>query len=199
MDREFLARDPRAVAPDLLGCDLIHQTGQGLRRGRIVEVEAYCGADDPAAHTYRGPTPRNRTMFGPPGHLYVYRSYGIHWCANVVCGTGTPASPGEGVAVLLRALHPIDGLDAMYVDRGRAARRDRDLASGPGKLCAAMAIDGSHDGVDVCAGGPVRIGPAERPAAIVQTTRIGLTKAVDEPWRWYVDGDPNVSRLASTP
>jgi DNA-3-methyladenine glycosylase len=191
LEREFYRRDPRHVAPDLLGKVLVHRSAQRARAARIVEVEAYCGPIDPAAHTYRGPTARNATMFGRPGLLYVYFSYGIHWCANVVCG-----DEDEGVAVLLRALAPIDGLDEMYADRGPAARRDRDLCSGPGKLTQAMAIAADHDGVDLVTDESLSIvddgvGPGED---VVQTTRVGITVATEEPWRWYVGGDPNVSR-----
>ncbi len=191
LDAAFYRRDPIEVAPDLLGKRVVHHHLDGDRSGRIVEVEAYLGTRDPAAHTYRGRTRRNATMFEPGGLLYVYFSYGVHWCANVVCGDA-----GEGVAVLLRALDPVDGLDAMYRDRGQAARRDRDLCSGPGKLTQALGLGGEHDGADLVSGTPVTIvddgGPP--PTSVVQTTRVGISVAADEPWRWYVDGDPNVSR-----
>ncbi len=188
--RRTLADDPRTVAPRLLGCTLVHDHPDGVRSGVIVEVEAYAGAEDPAAHTFRGPTPRNAAMFGRAGTLYVYRSYGIHWCANVVCGDQ------DGTAVLVRALAPVDGVEAMHAARGPAARRARDLASGPGKLCQALGITGDHDGTDLLDGsGPVRLLDRRRPPeGVVRTTRIGISVAVDEPWRWYVGGDPNVSR-----
>jgi DNA-3-methyladenine glycosylase len=190
LDRDFYRRDPRAVAPDLLGRTLLHQHPEGPRAGRIVEVEAYCGPIDAAAHTYRGRTERNATMFGPPGRLYVYFSYGVHWCANVVCGR-----EGEGVAVLLRALSPTDGLEEMFAARGRAARTIRDLCSGPGKLTQALGIGGTDDGADLVTGGRLLVtGEPDGVDDVVQTTRIGITSAADEPWRWYVAGDPNVSR-----
>ena len=191
LDREFYRRDPREVAPDLLGTVLRHQLPEGSRSARIVEVEAYCGPIDPAAHTFRGRTARNATMFGPPGLLYVYFSYGVHWCANVVCG-----DEDEGVAVLLRALAPLEGLDQMYDARGSAARRERDLCSGPGKLTQAMGILGEHDGTDLVTDAALTIVSGDHPAAgdVVQTTRIGISVAAEEPWRWYVAGDPNVSR-----
>ena len=191
LGRAFYRRAPTEVAPGLLGAALVHDLPAGRRSGRIVEVEAYCGASDPAAHTHRGRTARNETMFADGGHLYVYFSYGVHWCANIVCGT-----EGDGVAVLVRALAPIEGLDAMYQDRGRVARRDRDLCSGPGKLAQAMAISGEHDGLDLVHDAALWIeaGDGSGPPEVVQTTRIGISVAVDEPWRWYVDGDPNVSR-----
>jgi DNA-3-methyladenine glycosylase len=195
LDAAFFARDPREVAPALLGKTLVHDPGDGRRSGRIVEVEAYCGAEDPAAHSYRGQTPRNATMFAPAGHLYVYRSYGIHWCANVVCG-----QLGDGCAVLLRALAPLDGVAAMYTARGATARRDRDLCSGPGKLTEALGLDGSHDGVPLAGTGRVRlVDDGHQPGAVIQTTRIGISQAIEQPWRWYVDGDPNVSRRARRP
>ncbi|MDE0805247.1 MAG: DNA-3-methyladenine glycosylase [Acidimicrobiales bacterium] len=190
LDREFFARDPRVVAPELLGTVLVHDRPGDRRSGRVVEVEAYCGDVDPAAHTFRGETPRNRTMFGPAGLLYVYFSYGVHWCANVVCG-----DEGDGVAVLLRGLAPLDGTEAMYEARGAPAKRDRDLCSGPGKLTQALGIAGADDGTDLAVSDRLYLADDGTPVAdIVQTTRVGISQAVDEPWRWYVADDPNVSR-----
>jgi len=167
------------VAPELLGKLLIVGAGDRVVSGRIVETEAYT-SDDPASHSFRGETPRNRTMFGRPGRLYVYRSYGIHWCANVVTG-----SAGDGQAVLLRALSIVAGL-AIARDR-RGDRTFRDLANGPGKLCQALAIDGTHDGTDVTTGGSsimiVDDGVPFPPDPIVGP-RVGLSKAVDVPWRF---------------
>jgi DNA-3-methyladenine glycosylase len=184
--RGFYARDPREVAPDLLGKVLV----RGGRAARLVEVEAYCGAEDPGSHAFRGPTPRTRTMFGPPGHLYVYFTYGMHWCANVVCG-----SDGTAGAVLLRGAAPTSGVEAMREARPRA-RRDRDLTAGPARLCQAFGIDGSFDGADVVRGdrgvrlvddgGAVGVAPAV-------STRIGLSAGSELAWRWYVPGDPHVS------
>lgn len=201
LPREFFARDPRDVAVDLLGKVLVHDVAgvpgaghsSGRRAGRIVETEAYCGSIDAGAHTYRGRTERNRTMFGPAGHLYVYFIYGMHWCVNTVCG-----EIDEGVAVLLRALEPIDGLDAMAAARGPAARRPRDLCSGPAKLARALGLDGTHDGADLCADGPVGVFDDDvrvDSSDIVTSTRIGLSKGSEHRWRWYVAGNPHVSRL----
>jgi len=191
VERSDLARDPREVAPWLLGKVLVHDAPDGRRSGRIVEVEAYCGPIDPGAHTYRGRTARNATMFGPAGLLYVYFTYGMHWCANVVCG-----DVDEGVAVLVRALAPLEGIEAMRAARGPAARRDRDLCSGPAKLCQALGIDGDHDGTDLLGAGAVRLldDGTPPPADPVQTTRIGLSAGAEHPWRWYDPADPNVSR-----
>ncbi|CAN5702445.1 DNA-3-methyladenine glycosylase [soil metagenome] len=185
--RSFFRRDPRTVAPELLNKVLVH----GERAGRIVEVEAYVGAEDPGSHAYRGRTSRNATMFGPPGHLYVYFTYGMHWCANAVCG-----DEGVGVAVLLRALAPVAGIDAMWPARP-AARRETDLCSGPAKLCAALGITGDHDGDDLVAGAAgisVLDDGTAPPADPVQTTRIGLSAGGEHPWRWYVADNANVSR-----
>jgi DNA-3-methyladenine glycosylase len=191
LPRRFFARDPVEVAPHLLNKVLVGPNGAG----RIVEVEAYDGENDPASHAYRGLTARTAVMFGPPGHLYVYFSYGVHWCANAVC-----RSDGVAGAVLLRALAPIDGIDAMRAARP-AARRDRDLCSGPGKLCQALGIGRDHDGADLVTGGKGvtivddGVAPPDDP---VNTVRVGITVATAVPWRWYVHGDPNVSRPART-
>lgn len=185
-ERSFFERPVTAVAPDLLGMVL----ACGDRAGRIVEVEAYGGADDPASHGHRGRTPRNAVMFGPPGHLYVYFSYGMHWCANVVC-----EPDGRCGAVLIRALAPLRGTEAMWADRP-AARRERDLCSGPAKLTAALGIAGDHNGADLLApASPVAlVGGHPVPPRQATSSRIGITAATDRPWRWYVPGDPNVSR-----
>lgn len=187
LPRSFYARDARDVAPDLLNKLLVHD---GVV-GRIVEVEAYAGAEDPGSHAYRGETPRNRVMFGRPGHLYVYFTYGMHWCANAVCG-----EEGTASAVLVRALHPVAGLDAMWARRP-AARRERDLCSGPAKLCAALAIDGGHDGADLVRrdrGIAVLDDGTPPPAVPGRSTRIGLSSGTEHAWRWFVPGDPHLSR-----
>ncbi len=161
------------------------------RSRRIVEVEAYCGAIDPAAHSYRGRTARNATMFGPAGHLYVYFSYGMHWCANAVCG-----EVDEGVGVLIRALEPLTGLERMRAERPRS-RRDRDLCSGPARLTQAMGISGAHDGIDLVGGragfGVVDDGRAAI-ASIRTGPRIGITRGMDAQWRWYAAGSIHVSK-----
>lgn len=174
--RDFFVRDACSVAPELLEKILV----VGPCRGRIVEVEAY-RQDDPASHSFRGRTPRNATMFGPGGHLYVYFTYGMHHCANVVTG-----SDGDGQAVLLRAVEPLDGVDWMRERRPRA-RREADLANGPGKLCQALAIDRSWDGLDLCAvDAALWIGDdgTPPPTAPVVSPRIGIRVGTDRLWRW---------------
>jgi DNA-3-methyladenine glycosylase len=186
LEREFYRRDSREVAPELLNKVVV----AGERRGRIVEVEAYCGGEDPAAHSYRGPTARNATMFGPPGHLYVYFTYGMHWCCNPVCG-----DEGVGVAVLLRALEPLDGLEAMRAARGGV--RDRDLCRGPARLCQALGITGEADGADLVTGhGGLAIvdDGTPPPADPAVGSRIGITRGAEHLWRWWVPGSPFVSR-----
>jgi DNA-3-methyladenine glycosylase len=182
LPRDFYARDPREVAVDLLNKVVV----VGSRSGRIVETEAYLAREDPAAHSFKGPTKRSATMWGEPGHLYVYFSYGMHWCANATCG--------DGRAVLLRALAPLTGLDEIRAARPKA-RRDLDLTNGPARLAQALGISGPDDGTDLVTG-RIRIcddGTPPPPEPTV-TPRIGITKAAEELWRWYVPGDPNVSK-----
>ena len=176
------------VAPELLG-KVLRRDGLSAR---IVEVEAYAGSEDPGSHAFRGPTPRNATMFGPAGHLYVYFTYGMHWCANAVCG-----DDGEGVAVLLRAAAPLAGLEEMRFRRP-AARRDRDLCAGPARLCQAFGITGDDDGIDLTRAehGLTIVDDGTPPPAATASLRIGLTKGADLPWRWAVAGDPHLSRPA---
>lgn len=188
LERSFYRRDPRVVAKQLLNKVLLHSDG---RSGRIVEVEAYCGSKDAAAHAYRGKTKRNATMFGPAGHLYVYFSYGMHWCCNAVCG-----DVDEGVGVLLRALAPLSGLETMRVAR-TACRHDRDLCRGPARLCQAFGINGDFDGADLVTDthGLVIVDDGTLPPARpVASPRVGISRAAAEKWRWHVADNPCVSR-----
>jgi DNA-3-methyladenine glycosylase len=169
------------VAPELIGAVLLVDCVGGV----IVEVEAY-DAEDPAAHGYRGRTERNASMFGPAGHAYVYRSYGIHWCLNLVC-----AAEGQPEAALVRALEPAAGLDAMRARRG--VTEPRLLCSGPGRLCQALGVTGAHDGLALDEP-PFELRPAPGPVEVVVGTRIGLTKAADRPWRYALAGSRYVSR-----
>jgi DNA-3-methyladenine glycosylase len=175
------ARSVHEVAPELVGSTLLVD-GVG---GRIVEVEAY-DADDPASHGFRGKTARNRAMFGPPGHAYVYRSYGIHWCLNLVCGR-------EGVpeAALVRALEPTHGLERMRERRG--LEDERLLCAGPGRLCQALGITAAHDGLALDIP-PFALLAAEEPAAVARGPRVGITRAADLPWRYGLAGSRFVSR-----
>ncbi len=166
------------VAPELVGCTLLVD-GVG---GRLVEVEAY-DAEDPASHGFRGETARNRAMFGPPGHAYVYRSYGLHWCLNIVCRPGS--------AVLIRAIEPVSGLAEMRARRGLEPVRL--LCAGPGRLCQALGVDGSLDGMALDRP-PFRIELAETRADLATGVRIGITRAADQPWRFGLRGSPFVSR-----
>jgi DNA-3-methyladenine glycosylase len=183
LTRDFFARSVHEVAPDLIGVTLLVD-GVG---GRIVEVEAY-DQEDPASHAYRGQTERNAAMFGPPGHAYVYRSYGIHWCLNLVC-----REEGVPEAVLVRALEPTVGLD---LQRGRRLTEDvRDLCSGPGKLCQALAITREHDGLALDAP-PFQLVERDEVPEIVTGPRIGLTRATELSWRYMSAGSPYLSRAA---
>ncbi len=185
--RSFYRGDAREVGPALLNKLVVGRA----RVARIVEVEAYLGDRDPASHAYRGPTRRNATMFGPPGFLYVYFTYGMHFCSNVVCG---PA--GVAQAVLLRALAPVDGIELMRASR-RAGVSDLHLASGPAKLCQAMSITGVDDGADLVKGDRdlvIADDGVEPPSEPPCSARVGLAVAAEVPWRWWVEGDPNVSK-----
>lgn len=200
----FYDRPTLDVARDLIGKLLLRRAADGLAGGLIVETEAYVAATDPAAHAYRGMTPRNRSMFGRAGLAYVYRSYGIHFCLNVV-------TEGEGVAAaaLIRAIRPLVGADLMRARRGPRIPT-RDLARGPGRLCQALALTTDDDGIDLTRPDPT--GPAlwlaeppteMAPLPIATTPRIGITQAADWPWRFVVVGDPYVSgrgvRATTTP
>jgi DNA-3-methyladenine glycosylase len=197
LPREMFARGAVEVAPTLLGCVLEHKTPEGLVAVALTEVEAYQGAADPASHAYRGRTARNAVMFGPPGHAYVYFTYGMHFCVNLVC-----QPPGTASAVLLRAGRVIAG--AELAARRRAAGRElarrgipeRDLARGPGRLCKALGITRAQNGADVCdPASPLRVrwpDQREKPD-ISRGPRIGISVAADVPWRFWLTGDPTVS------
>jgi DNA-3-methyladenine glycosylase len=215
MPREFFARPSLPVAPELLGCVLEHQTADGLVAVELTEVEAYAGASDPASHAYRGKTARNAVMFGPPGHAYVYFTYGMYFCVNLVC-----LNNGSASAVLLRAGRIIEGEELARARRTgvgpRGVRGDvsprekrlsfRDLARGPARLCQALDIDRSQDGTDVCvADSPLRMrwsdtGTTDRSAKIAHGPRVGISRAADLPWRFWIEGEPTVSVYrAATP
>jgi DNA-3-methyladenine glycosylase len=211
MPRDFFARPSVPVAPDLLGCVLEHQTEAGLVAVELTEVEAYAGASDPASHAYRGKTARNAVMFGPPGHAYVYFTYGMHFCVNLVC-----LGNGSASAVLLRAGRIIAGEELARARRthSQAVVPFRDLARGPARLCQALDIDRSLDGADVCVpDSPLRIswpdaGTTARSAAvlargddppkpprekILSGPRVGISVAAEVPWRFWIEGEPTVS------
>ena len=216
LPRGFFDRPVLTVAPALLGCVLAHQTEAGLVAAEIVEVEAYRGESDPASHAFRGKTARNAVMFGEPGHAYVYFTYGMHFCVNLVC-----QRPGQPAAVLLRAGRVVEGAGLAAARRGVAwpaaeaapeADRSvsdgvgtpggaaaRDLARGPARLCQALGIDRAQNGADVCdRAGPLRVlappGFHGLPGAAVSTgPRVGVRLGAEDPWRYWVTGDPAVS------
>jgi DNA-3-methyladenine glycosylase len=189
LGRGFFDRPAVDVAPGLLGCVLEHDTSAGLVAVRITEAEAYMGADDPASHAYRGRTQRNAVMFGPPGHAYVYFTYGMHFCVNLVC---LPA--GTASAVLLRAGAVTEG-EALARARRTTSRADADLARGPARLCQALGIDRELDGADVCTpDSPLRIaGTTTRSGSISRGPRVGVREGAGVRWRFWLDGEPTVS------
>lgn len=197
LSQVFYARGSREVARDLIGCRLVHRLPDGERLIlRLVEVEAYLGdGSDPASHAHRGPTPRNRAMFGPAGRLYAYRSYGIHTCVNVVCG-----ATGEAAAVLLRAGEPVQGAARMCTLRGLAVGADpRRIASGPGRFAEALGLSLENDGQSLLRGA-LTIWPPEpdaAPACIETGPRVGITKATDLPYRYFDAGSACVSPFRS--
>jgi DNA-3-methyladenine glycosylase len=188
LPRAFFARPSTIVAPELLGRILVRTLPDGTRlAARLVEVEAY-GPDDPASHAFRGRTVRNHVMFGPPGHLYVYFTYGMHFCANVVTGRD-----GEGSAVLLRAAEPLQGLRAMAARRGVGAPRL--LCSGPARLTQAFAIDRTDDGADLLRATDLqlRVGSPLPARRVVRSARVGVRVGVEPRWRYFERGSPFVS------
>ena len=195
LTKSFYARDALVVARDLIGCLFVHEHSEGRVGVRLVEVEAYRGPEDPGSHGYRGVTPRTRVMYGPPGRLYVYFTYGMHWCANIVCGPDGTCS-----AVLLRAGEPIVGLDLMQLRRP-LARNQRQLTSGPARLCQAMGIDKAHNGASLLRGGEFWCAEDERTSdyrtrEISETPRIGLAEGRGDalPWRFVIPNHPYASR-----
>jgi len=188
LPRSFYERPAVEVARDLLGRDLVRTHPHGDVAARLVECEAY-RVDDPASHSFRGRTARTEVMFGPPGHLYVYLSYGVHWCMNVVTGR-----EGEGSAVLLRAAEPLDGQSLMRSRRGLT--NERLLCAGPGRLCQAFGVDRGHNGLDLTANGELLLTAGEPVGdeRIAAGPRVGISVAVEQPWRFVVAGDPFVSR-----
>jgi DNA-3-methyladenine glycosylase len=192
--REDLVADALAVAPALLGAVVVHDTPQGRVAVRLTEVEAYTGSTDPGSHAFRGRTPRVAVMFGPPGHLYVYFTYGMHFCANVVCG-----QDGEASAVLLRAGEVVHGLDVARARRP-AARADTDLARGPARLASALGIARPHNGADLCAATSevwIEAGAPAPAEAVRCGPRVGVSGPGGDgesfPWRFWLDGEPTVS------
>jgi DNA-3-methyladenine glycosylase len=188
--REFFARNALDVAPELLGCLLTARSAQGIVTVRITEVEAYAGERDPSSHAYRGRTARNAVMFGPPGHAYVYFIYGMHYSVNVVC-----MPDGIAEAVLVRAGEVVDGVELARARRP-STRQDADLARGPGRLASALGLTRELDGADLCEPlGPLTLeqGKPVDAALIRSGPRVGISRAADLLWRFYIHGDTTVS------
>lgn len=190
VERDRVALPALTLAPRLLGAVLVSRVGGVEVAVRLTEVEAYAGIDDPASHAFRGRTPRTAVMFGPAGHLYCYFSYGMHWCANVVCG-----ADGTAAAVLLRAGEVIRGVDAAFARRS-AARSPTELARGPARLAACLGLAAATNGVDLCtAGSPVVLDGVgrRRPRGLECGPRVGISSATDRPWRFWLAGQASVS------
>lgn len=189
LSRAFFDRPATEVAPELLGRVIEHETPEGLVAVRLSEVEAYMGDADPGSHAYRGRTRRNVTMFGEPGHVYVYFTYGMHWCMNLVC-----SQPGTASAVLLRAGGVVDGFE--LARKRRPGFPDRDMARGPARLTRTLGIDRALDGADACDPGStlrVRHGDPADASSVQASPRTGVAAAQSVPWRYYVEGDRSVS------
>jgi DNA-3-methyladenine glycosylase len=189
VDRRLLARSSQVVAPRLLGAIIRSDIGGESVSVRLTEVEAYEGSEDPASHAYRGRTPRTTVMFGPAGHLYCYFTYGMHWCANIVCEV-----EGHASAVLLRAGEVVDGLAAAH-SRRPTAKRDVDLARGPARLATCLALGRAQNGVDLCApDSEVELVSMPRRQVIFEAgPRVGISRAVDNPWRFWLPAEASVS------
>jgi len=194
LPRQFYARDPQTVGRDLLGKLLVRREGKQWIAARIVEVEAYLGRDDPAAHAFSGRTARNAVLFGPPGHAYIYFIYGNHYCLNVSC-----MPEGEAGCVLVRALEPLTGIREMMRARGLSLRGDAELrrvTSGPGRLAEAFGITRARDNAKDLTGLDSDLWISDdgyRPTAVLSTVRIGISKAADRPLRYFIAGNPFVS------
>lgn len=190
VERDRLAVTSVKLAPRLLGAVLVSEVGGARVAVRLTEVEAYEGTDDPASHGFRGPTPRTAVMFGPAGFLYCYFTYGMHWCANVVCG-----AEGRSSAVLMRAGEIVEGADVVAVRRA-TAKRTVDYARGPARLATCLALDAATDGLDLCSpASPVRleyVPPRARPGAL-SGPRVGISAAAERPWRFWLPNEPTVS------
>lgn len=193
VERLLLCVPAAEVAPTMLGWLLTHETPAGRVTVQLTEVEAYAGEADPASHAARGRTPRTEVMFGPPGRLYVYFSYGLHWCANVVVG-----GDGEASAVLLRAGRVVEGVELARVRRP-AGTPERSLARGPACLTQALGIGRSHNGADLRGGSPLTLTPGEPEAAVSTGARVGVSLAAEAPWRFWVTGDETVSAYKRSP
>lgn len=186
LPRDFYLQDTVDAARSILGKVLVHRAPEGTIAGRIVEAEAYT-SDDPACHACRGMTKRNAPMFGPPGHAYVYFTYGMYYCFNAVT-----APEGVGEAVLIRAVEPLEGIDLMEENRGTDVLTN--LTSGPGKLCMAFGLEKWHSTLDLTGSDLMILDDGFVPGEIVTTTRIGIRLAADYPWRFYLKGNPHVSK-----